>query len=109
METRFYGVLDDVEVIAPANLLDVHEAYVSMASEGIATPGQREVFMRAGSVLTSTQGCESIMLAGTDLALVFGNGTDPGFPTLDCAAIHAAAIAEAAMTRSDATNSPLRY
>jgi len=56
METRFYGVLDDVEVIAPANLLEVHEAYVSMASEGIATPGQREVFMRAGSPL----GCISL-------------------------------------------------
>src|SRR4249920_1124739 len=34
METRFYGVLDDVEVIAPVNLLEVHEAYVSMASAG---------------------------------------------------------------------------
>ena len=99
METRFYGVLDDVEVIAPVNALEVHEAYVSMASAGIATPGHREVFMRAGSVLTSTHGCESIMLAGTDLALVFEKGPDPGFDTVDCAAIHAAAIAEAAMTR----------
>ena len=97
METRFYGVLDDVEVIAPVNLLEVHEAYVSMASEGIATPGHREVFMRAGNVLTSTHGCESIMLAGTDLALVFEKGIDPGFDTLDCAGIHAAAIAKAAM------------
>jgi len=99
METRFYGVLDDVEVIAPANLLEVHEAYVSMASEVIATPGHREVFMRAGNVLASTHGCEAIMLAGTDLALVFGKGTDAGFDTVDCAGIHAAAIAEAAMTR----------
>ena len=50
METRFYGVLDGVEVIAPVNdLLEVHEAYVSMASAGIATPRHREVFMRAGN------------------------------------------------------------
>lgn len=98
METRFYGVLDDVEVIAPVNLLEVHEAYVSMASAGIATPGHREVFMRAGIALTSTQGCESIMLAGTDLALVFAKGVDPGFVTLDCAEAHAAAIASLAMT-----------
>jgi len=99
METRFYGVLDDVEVIAPvSDLLEVHEAYVSMASAGIATPGQREVFMRAGDVLTRTHGCESIMLAGTDLALVFEKGMDPGFDTLDCAEAHAVAIAEAAMT-----------
>jgi aspartate racemase len=100
METRFYGVLDDVEVIAPMNdLLEVHEAYVSMASAGVATPEQREVFMRAGNALTKTHGCESIMLAGTDLALVFQKGVEPDFDTLDCAEAHAAAIANAAMTR----------
>lgn len=99
METRFYGVLDDVEVIAPMNdLLEVHEAYVSMASAGVATPEQREVFMRAGNTLTTTHGCESIMLAGTDLALVFEKGVDPGFGTFDCAEAHAAAIASLAMT-----------
>ena len=100
METRFYGVLDEVEVIAPVNdLLEVHEAYVSMASAGIATLEHREVFMRAGAALISAHGCESIMLAGTDLALVFQKGVDPGFDTLDCAGVHAAAIANAAMTR----------
>jgi aspartate racemase len=100
METRFYGVLDDVEVIAPMNdLLEVHEAYVSMASAGVATPEQREVFMRAGNALTTTHGCESIMLAGTDLALVFEKGVDPGFGTFDCAEAHAAAIATLAMTK----------
>jgi aspartate racemase len=99
METRFYGVLDDVEVIAPMNdLLEVHQAYVSMASAGVATPEQREVFMRAGNALTTTHGCESIMLAGTDLALVFEKGVDPGFGTFDCAEAHAAAIASLAMT-----------
>jgi aspartate racemase len=99
METRFYGVLDEIEVIAPMNdLLDVHEAYVSMANAGVATPGHREVFMRAGNALTREHGCESIMLAGTDLALIFQKGLDPGFDTLDCAEAHAAAIANAAMT-----------
>ena len=55
--------------------------------------------MRAGNALTRTQGCESIMLAGTDLALVFAKGVDPGFVTLDCAEAHAAAIASLAMTK----------
>ena len=99
METRFYGVLDDVEVIAPMNdLVEVHEAYVSMASAGVATPEQREVFMRAGNALTTTHGCESIMLAVTDWALFFEKGVDPGFGTFDCAEAHAAAIASLAMT-----------
>jgi aspartate racemase len=100
METRFYGVLGDVEVVAPvSNLLEVHEAYVSMASSGIATPEHREIFMQAGNTLTSVQGCESIMLAGTDLALVFEKGVNPGFDTFDCAEAHASVIAEAAMNR----------
>jgi aspartate racemase len=97
METGFYGVLGGVEVVAPmADLLEVHEAYVAMASAGSVTPAQREVFLRAGTSLTSQQGCEAIMLAGTDLALVFKAGDDPGFETVDCAALHADAIALAA-------------
>jgi aspartate racemase len=98
MESRFYGVLDDIEVIAPVDdLLEVHEAYVSMASVGIATPEHREVFMRAGKALADKHGCEAILLAGTDLALVFTKGFDAGFPTFDCAEAHAAAIAREAM------------
>jgi aspartate racemase len=99
MESRFYGVLGDIEVVAPVDdLLEVHEAYVSMASAGIATPEHREVFMRAGNALTNKHGCESIVLAGTDLALVFAKGVDPGFQTVDCAEAHAFAIAREAMT-----------
>jgi aspartate racemase len=101
MESRFYGVLDDVEVIAPVDdLLEVHEAYVAMASAGIATPEHRSTFLRAGNSLVRTHGCESVLLAGTDLALVFAKGFDAGFDTLDCAAAHAEAIAHVAMTRS---------
>jgi len=99
MQSHFYGVLDGVEVIAPADdLTEVHEAYVAMASAGVATAAHREVFMRAGTSLTRTHGCEAILLAGTDLALVFGKGVETGFAILDCAETHAAAIALAALT-----------
>jgi aspartate/glutamate racemase len=64
-----------------------------------ATAAQREKFSRAGATLTSQQGCEAIMLARTDLALVFKEGDRPGFETLDCAALHARAIASAAASR----------
>ena len=100
MESHFYGVLDGVEVVAPVDdLLEVHDAYVAMAVAGFATPAQREVFMRAGKSLTRTYGCEAIMLCGTDLALVFEEDDNPGFETLDCAGLHAAAIAAATMAR----------
>jgi aspartate racemase len=104
MQSRFYGVLDDVEVVAPSDVLtEVHEAYVTMASAGVATAAHREVFMRAGTSLTRTHRCESILLAGTDLALVFPKDVDPGFEILDCAEAHAMAIANATMTNQDAT------
>lgn len=100
METHFYGVLEGVEVVAPVdNLQEVHEAYISMAGAGIATPEHRQVFMQAGKTLTNVYGCESIMLAGTDLTLVFRKGDTPGFETLDCAEAHAQAIADVAMSR----------
>ncbi|MFC0225467.1 aspartate/glutamate racemase family protein [Serratia aquatilis] len=99
MESHFYGVLDGVQVISPAReLVEVHNAYISMASSGVATEQHHEVFMRAGNSLIKEHGCESIMLAGTDLALVFNKKTDPGFRFLDCAEVHAAAIARSAMT-----------
>ena len=43
------------------------------------------------------QGAEAIMLGGTDLVLAFA-GQDPGFPLVDCAAVHADAIARGAMS-----------
>ena len=98
MASRFYGVLDGVEVMPPAgHVSEVHDAYVAMAASGVASAAHREVFLRAGRFLAAEQGCESILLAGTDLALVFRKGDDPGFETLDCAAIHAEAIARSAM------------
>ena len=98
MESRFYGVLEGVEVIPPAsNLLEVHDAYVSMAAAGTASPEHREVFVRTGSTLVSAHGCEAILLAGTDLALVFKKDQSPGFEVFDCAEAHAEAIAEVAM------------
>jgi aspartate racemase len=102
MESRFYGALKGVEVIAPSHdLLQVHEAYVAMASAGKATAAQKEVFLRAGMSLTREDGCESVLLAGTDLALVFGGGFAAGFDTLDCAEAHAKAIANLAMGLGD--------
>jgi aspartate racemase len=98
MASQFYGVLDGVQVVPPTAMLqEVHDAYVSMASQGMATEQHRAVFLEAANNLIREEGCESILLAGTDLALVFHKNSDPGFPLLDCAEVHAAAIAKYAM------------
>ena len=98
MESGFYGAIQDATVVAPRHgtLLEVHEAYVAMAAAGKITEAQRQVFFAAGKSLVDDFAVEAVMLAGTDLALAF-NDRDPGFPTIDCAEVHAAAIAKVAM------------
>ena len=101
METRLHGAVRHAEVVAPPPnlLLRVHEAYAAMAVAGAVTEAHRELFFSAGRVLVEDLGAEAVLLGGTDLGLAFA-GHDPGFRTFDCAAVHAAAIAEVAAGRT---------
>jgi aspartate racemase len=94
METRFYGRIATAEIVPPRELdLDnVHRAYTSMATLGFVTEDQRSIFNAVSRRLLEDQGAEAIMLGGTDLALAFNEHT-AGFPLVDCAGIHADAIA----------------
>lgn len=94
MQSRLYGAIAKAEVIPPPEdmLPDVHDAYVAMAATGTVTEAQRHLFFAAGRRLRDEFEVEAVLLAGTDLALAF-HDRDPGFPTIDCAAVHAAAIA----------------
>ena len=97
MTSQLYDALPEATVTVPSGdlLSRVHDAYVEMAMSGRVTEEQRAIFFVAGKILVEQHGCEVVMLGGTDLALAFG-GRDPGFPTLDCAQVHADAIAKAA-------------
>lgn len=101
METRLYGAVRHAEVVAPPThlLLRVHDAYAAMAIAGVVSEAQRELFFSAGRVLVEDLGAEAVLLGGTDLGLAFA-GREPGFRTFDCAAVHAAAIAEVAAGRA---------
>jgi aspartate racemase len=98
MESQFYGGIPTAAVIAPQrpDLDLVHEAYVAMAIAGTANSEQREVFVAASRRLIDRDGVEAILLGGTDLVLVFDPKSSP-FRAIDCAAIHAQAIAERAL------------
>ena len=97
MKTRLYGGVSRVEMVAPSgqDLEDVHEAYVAMAASGIVTATQSALFAAVSRKLLNESGVEAIMLGGTDLALAF-NERDTEFPLIDCAGIHADAIAKLA-------------
>lgn len=94
MESRLYGAIESVEILPPpgSGLMEVHEAYVAMATAGAVTAAQRETFLRTSRRMIADHGAEAIILGGTDLALVF-DGQDHGFQTLDCADVHIETIA----------------
>ena len=99
MQTRLYGGVSGVEVVPPEgqDLEDVHQAYVAMAASGIVTEAQRAVFTAVSKQLLNESGVEAILLAGTDLVLAF-NERDTELPVIDCAGIHADAIANLAIS-----------
>jgi aspartate racemase len=98
METRFYGRIASAEIVPldEADLDDVHQAYISMAASGVVTEEQRSIFRAVSHRLLENQGAEAMMLGGTDLALAFNEQT-ADFPLVDCAGIHADAIARLAI------------
>jgi aspartate racemase len=98
METKLYGAVSSAELIAPdgARFGQVGDAYSAMASIGVVTDEQRQIFFTAGRELRA-RGAEAIMLGGTDLFLAFVGHERP-FPLVDCADIHVDAIFAKALT-----------
>jgi len=92
MSTGVYGALAGLDVRVPSGEdFDATEReYLGMGTSGTVTAAQRAFFFRIGGELHG-EGAELIVLAGTDLFLVF-DGQDSGFPTFDCALAHIGAI-----------------
>jgi aspartate racemase len=88
MRTKLYGSITSADVLAPAGdeFSAVAESYIAMAAAARVTDTQRQVFFAVGRRLHD-QGAEAILLGGTDLFLAF-DGHEPGFPVIDCAAVH---------------------
>jgi aspartate racemase len=98
MESGLFGLLEDVEVVAaaPAEIDFVHHTYMQLVSPGAGFEEQRESLSRLARELMERESVEAVILAGTELALVFNeNNTD--FPHLDCARLHLNAIVRRAL------------
>ena len=91
--TELFGSLKNVEVIRPKpEEVDlIHNTYVELAATGKSSPEKHGTLTATAKTLTSRDGVDAIVLAGTDLALLF-NETNIEFPHVDCAASHVAAI-----------------
>lgn len=98
MESGLYGLTGVEVVTVPQDELDTaHAHYAAMAIAGRATDEQRAYFENAALRLVGEQGAEAIVLGGTDLFLAFDKPAYP-YPLVDCALVHAEAIAQLGMS-----------
>ena len=95
METHLFGGLPDVEVVLPApdEIALIHEMYSAIARAGRATDQQTAVLRDLAHLICSRDNVQAVVLAGTDLSVVFDE-TNTDFPAVDCAKLHVAAIVE---------------
>jgi aspartate racemase len=84
VESRMFGMLDGIDVLVPDQIDAIHDAYMKTVEGG--TEG-RDVLTRIALELP----VEAIVLAGTDLSLIFDE-TNTNFPHVDCAKVHIQAI-----------------
>jgi len=88
------GQLEDVEIVKPQpdEVAFIGQAYQRIL-DGKTTPTDADDLRRIASNLQRRDGVELVLLAGTDLAVMFDEAS-AGFPCLDVARLHIAAIVE---------------
>lgn len=98
MESRMFGRLENLDVIdlAPPDVDEVHRIYLSIASDGQASPADTAYLKALCRKLHEDAGAQAIVLAGTELSLVLREGEET-FPLVDCAKVHIEAITERAV------------
>lgn len=99
VESGMFGKLKDVEVVRPRpeEITFIHDTYSNLARTGSASGAERQQLVDLADTLRARDGVEAIVLAGTDLALLFDEHSTP-FPHLDCARAHIQAIMRAVET-----------
>jgi aspartate racemase len=92
VETSMFGRLDGIDIAMPRpdEITQIHDTYIDVVA-GRHTAAQIEGLRGLAKTLIARDGAETILLAGTDLSMVF-NAENAGFPMIDCAGVHIAAI-----------------
>jgi len=93
MDSSLFGLIGEVQIIQARSeeAAYIHQTYVKLAQAGQGTQEQFEKLTALAYTLRQRDGAEAIILAGTDLALLF-NKDNTDFPHIDCAALHIKAI-----------------
>jgi aspartate racemase len=88
-----FGALSGVDVVRPRpdEVDSIHDIYFRLASSGAGGNTERERLTSTAHTLIRRDSVEAIILAGTDLALIFDE-SNTAFPHVDCARAHLDAI-----------------
>jgi aspartate racemase len=89
IDSDFFGALAGVEIVRPTqDEIDlIHTTYVELAAAGKGSPEKRDKLTGVAKTLVQRDNVDAILLAGTDLALLFDESTAE-FPCVDCAEAH---------------------
>jgi aspartate racemase len=89
IDTDMFGSLPNVDIVRPtdAEIAVIDRVYQALAVRGYGTAEDRETFNRIGSSLSERMGVDVILLAGTDLSMLY-DSEEPAFPSLDCSVVH---------------------
>jgi aspartate racemase len=95
MEGGLWGQLAGVEIVKPRpdEIAVIGAAYQRILDTQTADAGDAAALRRIAGDLARRDGVEAILLAGTDLALMFDEAS-AGFPCIDVARLHIDAIVE---------------
>jgi aspartate racemase len=85
VQSKMYGMLEGIDVVVPEQLELIHDTYMAIVNG--AGDEARQTF----SAIAKTLDVDAVVLAGTDLALVF-NPSNIDFPCVDGAEVHIRAI-----------------
>ncbi len=88
-----FGTKFGFDVVRPRDneVEEIHRIYLELATRGQISASEEARLRDLAQALCRRDGVEAIVLAGTDLNLVF-NEKNAGFPAVDCATAHIDAI-----------------
>ena len=99
VESRLFGHLDHLEVVTPqpGEVDYIHATYLQLVSTGAGLVTQREGLSRLARKLMERDGVEAVILAGTELVVVFDE-SNTDFPSVNGARLHLDAIMRRAIS-----------
>ncbi|MBV8553477.1 MAG: aspartate/glutamate racemase family protein [Acidobacteriaceae bacterium] len=102
IETSLFGQLKGVQLVMPRpdEITLIHNTYLEVAQSGVGSDEHKSTLTALAHELRERDGVDAIILAGTDLALLF-NAANTDFPHVECSRVHINAIMNALFENTD--------